>query len=305
MKISPKIINILKKSYLIVGIAIFIWIIRGIDFAKLKDSFYAISPFYSFAAAVLYFPVTFLKSYRWKKIMDGQKIHYSIKNSFLMYGSSSLLSIITPARVGDFSKMAYLKKDGYSLSRAFLGNFLDKFFDLAFVTVFLSVSIMFLPYLPSMTWNFGIMKKWGWAVLILAVAIFFYFRKKEPLFASLAEIWQDIKQFKFINLAYIFAITAVAWFFYFLMIYLIATSVNITPSVGFFYLSLGAAFALIAGLLPITFLGLGARDAVFIFLLLPLGIPRETIVLFSLLVLLNYLSLFAICFYCWLKKPII
>lgn len=306
MKFSPKLKNILKKGYLVIGLLIFIWLVRAIDFNKLRDSFYAISPFYYVAAAFFYLPITFLKSYRWKKIMDGQKIHYSVKNSFLMYNAGSLLGLVTPARLGEFSKIAYLKKDNYSFGRALLGNFLDKIFDVIFGLVFLAAAVAFMPFLPNFSLNLDMLEKWAWVGAVLAVfAAFFYFKKKQALYAFLAEIWQDVKKFKILNLVYIFLITVAAWFFYFLMIYLIATSAGIAGTAGFFYLSFGAALGLIAGLIPISILGMGTRDAVFIFLLLPLGIPRETIILFSLLILLNYLSMFAICFYCWLKKPLI
>lgn len=306
MNISPKLKNILKKSYLVIGLLIFIWLVRAIDFAKLKDSFYAISPFYYIAAAFFYLPITFLKSYRWKKIMDGQKIHYSVKNSFLMYNSSSLLGLITPARVGEFSKVAYLKKDNYSLGRALLGNFLDKIFDMIFGLVFLATAVAFMPFLPNFSLDTGMLKKWAWlGAVLIALTAFFYFKKKKALYAFFAEIWRDIKQFKIINLSYIFIITVAAWFFYFLMIYLIGLSSGVAQITGFFYLSFGAALGLIAGLIPISILGMGTRDAVFIFLLLPLGVPRETIILFSLLIMFNYLSMFAICLYCWVKKPII
>lgn len=306
MKLSPKIKGIIKKSYLVIGLIIFIWLIRAIDFGKLKDSFYAINPFYYILASTLYLPITFLKSYRWKKIMDGQKIFYSVKNAFLMYNSSALLGLITPGRIGDFSKIAYLTKDNHSFSRAILGNFLDKIFDVIFIIIFLFIVLIFMPFLPHFSIDLVMFKKWGWLGFILAAfVVFFYFKKKKALYVFFAEIWQDIKQFKLVNLFYILAITGAAWFFYFLMIYLVAASINITGAAGFFYIAFGSALGLLAGLLPISILGLGTRDAVFIFLFLPLGITRETIILFSLLIVLNYLAMFAICFYCWYKKPLL
>lgn len=306
MKPHPKIKSFLKKSYFVVGFLIFIWIIRAIDFNKLKDSLYEINYFYYILAAAIYLPIHFLKSYRWKKIMDEQKINYSVKNAFLMYGSSALLGLITPGRVGDFSKINYLRKDNYSIGRALLGNILDKIFDVIFIVLFLSLSLAFMPFVPNFSLNTSMLEKWGWVGLVLlAVLIFLYFKKKNWLYIFLTEIWRDIKQFKLVNLFYIFLITAAAWFFYFLMIYLIAYSAHITQEASFLYFSFGAALSLLAGLLPITFLGVGTRDAVFVFLLLPLGVPREMIILFSLLVMFNYVSFFAICFYCWLKKPII
>ena len=299
--------KIFKKSYLFLGLIVFIWIIKDIDFIKLQEVTTTIQPVYYAIAAFLWLPIVFFKTYRWKKIMDTQKIYYSIKNAFLIYNSSSLLGLITPGKIGDFSKIAYLKKDNHSFGRAFLGSFLERVFDLLFVVVFSSVVVFFIPFIPRFSIDYyDLIKLTGLIIIFLGVFLtLFYFFKKQFLLNFISEILNDLKQFKIKNILFIFATSAIVWFLYFLLVYLIATSINLHQSVTFLYLSFAAAVALLASFLPITVIGIGTREAVFIFLLKPLDISKETVIAFSLLILVNYLALFMINFYCWIKKPLI
>ncbi len=223
--------------------------------------------------------------------------------------SGLLIGLVTPGRIGEFGKMAYLKKDNHSLGlgRAFLGTFLDKIFDLLFVSIITVSGFLLLPFLSRLTIDFYRITEWlGLTLLLLLISFgFFYLKNKEKLRAFLSEIFNDIKRFRTANILYLFFLTAGAWFFYFLGIYLVAASINLQGAIGFFYVAFASAIAQMATLLPISVLGVGTREAVLIFLLTPLGIPKETIILFSLLIMINYISLFAISFYCWLKKPLI
>ena len=249
----------------------------------------------------------FLKAYRWKKIMDAQEIRYSFENTFLMYGASYLFGLITPGKIGEFSRMAYLKKDNHPMGKVLFGNLLDKLSDLFFVILFIAFAALFIPRLPDFTFKYSQLLKWAGGGLLLAVVIFgfIYIKNKDKLYNFFSEIFTEIKRLKIYNLLFVFVITAVIWFLFFILIYFIGVSIGITKTAGFFYLSFTAAVSNLISLLPISVLGVGTREAVFIFLLAPLGIPTELIILFSLLVLVNYLSMFFICLACWLKKPVI
>lgn len=298
--------NIIKKSYLLLGPIIFVWIIKDIDLAQIKEITSGINPTFYVLAAFLWLPIVFFKAHRWKKIMDTQKIYYSIKDAFLIYGSSSLLGLVTPGKIGDFSKIAYLKKDNYSFGRAFLGSFLERIFDLIFVIIFSSVAIFFIPFMPYFYFDYYAMVKLATLTVMSLSAFFalFYYFKKQFLINFISEILTDLRQFKIKDIFFIFILSAIVWFFYFLLIYLIAVSINLNQNINFLYLSFAAAIALLAGFLPITVIGMGTREAVFIFLLAPFGITKETIISFSLLILVNYLVLFIVNFYCWVKKPL-
>lgn len=299
--------KIFKKSYLLIGPAIFIWIIKDIEFIQFKQAISAMKPAYFIMAACMYVPITIIKSYRWKKIMDVQKIRYSAKETFLMSGASSLIGLATPGRLGDFSKIAYLKKDNHSTTSAFFGSLLDKIFDLIFVILFAAAAIPFLklPFRPNFNYHFFVEFALLFSLAICAAVSFFYLRNKDKTKKIVSEILEDAKKFNVKKIIVILSVTAAVWSFYFLMIYLIAASIGLNQSVGFFYLAFSAALGILSALIPISILGIGAREASLLFLLTPVGISKETIILFSLLITTNYISLFAIYFYCWLKKPLI
>jgi uncharacterized membrane protein YbhN (UPF0104 family) len=298
--------KILKKVYPWIGVLIFLWIIKNIDFTLFRNEVHKINFFYLPLASVLYLPTIIFRAYRFKIMTGFQKIEYSLKKSFFIVGASTLLALVTPGRLGDFSKTIYLKKEGYSTGKSILSSLLEKIFDLLFIVLFGLGAIVFLPFVPRLSINHLVALKWGGLGLATCIILAYLFYKKSAVVKKiLKDIWADFKKFKTKNILFVFLITSVTWIFYFFIIYSLATSVGLNKTVGFFYVSFLAVFSILAAILPISVMGLGTREAIFIFLLSPFGIAKETIILFSLLIMANYISLFLISFYCWLKKPLI
>ena len=260
--------KILKKLYPLIGLLIFFWIIKDIDFALFKTEIGKINIWYLPIAALLYLPVMFFRAYRWKLLVKAQGLKYSIKESFFITGASTLLALITPGRVGDFSKTAYLKKEGYSMGKSILSSFLEKIFDLSFVAIFCAISILFLPLLPQFNINYLFLIEWILALFILTISLgIFFYKKIEFIRNTTNDIWNDLKLYKPSKISFIFFITTIGWFIYFFMIYLLATSIGLNETINFFYISFLAAFSIFAALLPISIMGFGTREAFFLFLL--------------------------------------
>lgn len=299
--------KIIKKYSFLVGVFIFIWILKDMNFIQIKESFLSINPFFYAIAVFLYIPVILFKALRWKTIMDTQGIHYSFNNAFLMYGASYLLALVTPGRLGEFSRAAYLKKDNYSTGQVFLGNLLDKVFDVLFVIVFALIAFVFLPFVPRFDINYLEVGKWAFlGMLTLGLAFFvFYSLNKEKFYGFFKEVLADMRKFGLIKIFLLFAITAGSWMSFFTIVYFIGASIGIAKIVGFLYLAFSLAVVNAIGFLPISVLNIGPRELVLVFLLTPLGLSKELVISFSFLILINYLSLFSICFLCWLKKPVI
>ncbi|MEK9184085.1 MAG: lysylphosphatidylglycerol synthase domain-containing protein, partial [Patescibacteria group bacterium] len=64
--------KIIKKYSFLIGVFIFIWIIKGLDFNQIKEAVFTINPFLYAIAVFLYIPVIMFKALRWKTIMDTQ-----------------------------------------------------------------------------------------------------------------------------------------------------------------------------------------------------------------------------------------
>lgn len=299
--------KVIKKYSFLVGIFILVWIIKDLDFGQIKQAIFEINPFFYSAAVFLYIPVILFKALRWKKILDTQNMHYSFRDSFLMYGASYMLALVTPGRIGEFSRAVYLKKDNYPTSQILLGNVLDKIFDVLFVVVFAVISFVFLPFVPRFDINYLEIGKWAFLGIMILGAVFFifYLLNKERFLDFIKGIFMDLKKFGPLKMCLLFVITAGSWLSFFAIVYFIGLSIGVAQITGFLYLAFASAVVNTAAFLPISVLGIGTRELVLIFLLTPLGIAKETIIFFSFLILVNYLSLFLICFLCWLKKPVI
>lgn len=134
----------MKKYSFLIGIIIFILIIARLDFRELIIVLSDINYFYLFLGFLLLFPIITTKVYRWNYLMKKQNINYSFKEALLMYGSGMYIGIITPGRVGDFTKIAYLKNDHCSLGKSAVSVILDRVFDLLFLAIFGYLGLFFI-----------------------------------------------------------------------------------------------------------------------------------------------------------------
>ena len=126
----------IKKYLFLIGIIIFAIIISRLDFHKLILILNNINYQYLFLAFILLLPILMIKSYRWNYLMKKQNINYSFKKSFLMYGIGMYIGIITPGRLGELSKIAFLKNDHHSLGKSSVSVILDRLTDLLFLLTY-------------------------------------------------------------------------------------------------------------------------------------------------------------------------
>ena len=79
---------------------------------------------------------------------------------------------------------------------------------------------------------------------------------------------------------------------------------SITLNVSFMESLLFSAIIAIITSLPISFSGIGTRDAALILLLGNLGQPKEAALALSVLILLSIFSMRLVGFVCWILDPI-
>lgn len=214
--------KILRRSYPLIGLIIFALIVRDINFRALYEQSTQINFFYLALASSLYLPIIFLKSYRWQKIMVAQKISYAWREAFLMYGSSTLLGMVTPGRLGDLSKIIYLKKK-HSLGRAAFSSILEKILDLASVTFFIIIGMLWLPSLPYFSVNYALFIKGSViAAAIGSIACLALYKRFTWAQYFFADIVTDLKHFPLKKWGAILPLTLANWLTYFSIIYLTA-----------------------------------------------------------------------------------
>jgi glycosyltransferase 2 family protein len=305
-----------KYLPMIIGLLVFAYLLYNID---IKQAFHIIltanMPLLIFAT-LLCIPILLLVAYRWHYILKYLGGKYPFSETYQFYASSIFIGFVTPARVGEFVRVAHIKDQGYG--RAFASGFADRFSDFLFV---LGASFIGMIYFSA-----EFQGQITIAAVMLGITIFiiiFSFLKRKLIekwvFKLLPKflpkklsklISANIEQFHDCVFALLkvepfiitFLLTLAAWLIFFFQLYLTAISLGIYVNV--FYLATMSCIASLLALLPISISGIGTRDATFVLLLGLVGIEKEFAIALSLIVLLQMTVQALICFPYWIRKPV-
>jgi len=258
----------------LIGILLFLLILFKIDRVKFFEEFQKanIMPLaISFAAL---FVVLYLKAIRWHILVKQVGLKPSIIESWKLYHIGYFLAMITPAKLGEFGRAAYLVHAGLNKRTSFGIAIIDRLADVIVTGVFILGAIWIL---------------FGWPIALeatlfslLGMLIVIFITKRTSLGSKLINVLPFLRSILTSTVvSQVTAITVVHWFMYFTWAILIARSIGIDLPV----VTLSAIFA-IAGavaVLPIAPSGLGTRDAALVTLLAPFGIPTEQAVALAFL----------------------
>jgi len=293
---KPEIINFLYKLIKfipIVGIIIFIYLLINIGIEKIIDAFLSIPIIFLFIAIILMIIRVILSSLKWWSISRKQKIDISLFKIFKILLICFFYESITPASIGSFIGIYYIKKESkISWQKSFTNSLLDNAIDFIILMLLgLIGSLLIFNYYPEIFYMLFL--------IFMIIIILFLFLMKEkrgnwlfnflikPLFPlkirdkidkSVELLYEDLPTFQDIILPFFIGLSV--WIIFGLQVYTIAYafSVNI-PIISFIFIYY---ISLIAGLLPISVGGLGVREGVLVFLLLIFGVPPATTFVISL-----------------------
>ncbi|MFH1450567.1 MAG: lysylphosphatidylglycerol synthase transmembrane domain-containing protein [archaeon] len=315
-----KLKNLVSRVLPVFGILLFVFILYRVGLSSIWENLKTINLFYFGISIAILVPLLFLKAYKWGRILQSFGFSYSLLESFKVLLISYYVGSITPARLGDFSRALYLKEHQIPLTKAFSSVLIDRIFDLGililmagasvfvFANVFsLAYSNLFLILLLALIFATGVLLILKKNLMRKLLRPFFYMAIPEKYQQKLINVFDDfygsILSFSksLPALFFLSGLTVLTWFVSFLSIYFVALSIGL--NLNFFILVLILPFTTLVESLPISFSGIGTRDAVLIFMLSFLSIPASQAVSFSVLILvLNYVMNFfgAIL---WIKKP--
>jgi len=268
-----------------IGIILFLFIVVQIEFSNVLRELRQLHPLVFLAAFLLQFGNYTCKTLRWHILVSQTGIRTSLHQSWMLYNIGIFLSIITPAKIGEFGKVAYLRSAGVSAAKGIVLVLIDRIADIIVITLLFLVSIMIL---------FG----YVWHILLASILlgmVCLLFRK------VLTVTIQYVRHHKNAS-ALTLLFTIGGWGFYFAWAVLTARSIGIDVSA----LTLTAVFTMtgMLTLLPIAPAGLGTRDAALITLLAPYGTePTQAVALALLMFASQAFSGIPGLIY-WLTSPI-
>ncbi|HZN96598.1 MAG TPA: lysylphosphatidylglycerol synthase transmembrane domain-containing protein, partial [Gemmatimonadales bacterium] len=230
------------------------------------------------AGLAMVVPLTLLTAYRLQILMPNQ-LSLPVKDAVGLILSASVLNLVLPSKMGDIAKAYFLQQRGHlSGSLALSLVIVEKTWDLLSLLFWCLLGLIFLPKTGALFWvltgliAFGILA--GGLVLGSQRAAEFVFSRLGSIRSQtvqvkverMAQAWNEMRQAVWIDrpkLIYLSQLSLLIWFLHLVQVWLFILALK--GSVPFLA-SLGLTpLAILAGLLPLTFAGVGTRDAGLIF----------------------------------------
>ncbi|MBT4824925.1 flippase-like domain-containing protein [Candidatus Woesearchaeota archaeon] len=279
------------------GLIIFAVILLNIDYTTVFSILKMINIKYLVGGFVLIILIIVVKSYRWLLITRSLKLkETNFLKCFYLYNIGIYFGNISPGKLGELFKAVYIKNKENSMLRSFVSTIIDRIYDLltliiiGYLSLFL-ISKSFEGYFNLLTiiivisTIIGIILILFWKKILKLSYRFILPKKiKNKSKETFKELINSIKLIKPTDYIVQLVLTLIGWILYFIMIYVLAVSINI--DISFYYLAASIAITSLITLIPISFNGLGTRDATLLILFSQIGINKETTVAFSLLIFL-------------------
>ena len=289
-----------KIISLAVSLAILALIYTQFDIAQLGLILAGSDPFWLAVSLLMVVPLTGLTAFRLSVLMPRAGV-LGVGQATRMTLIASVLNMILPSKMGDIAK-SHVIAQRCNVSGAFALALVvfEKGWDMIALLVWCVLALLVVPGKGPLFWTLTLATGGMLATGILAVATPFTAnvlfgviqrvapRKLAIKVAALAEAWSDIllgfwkRPGRALGLI---ALSVLIWFLHLMQIWLFILSLNAWAPFG---ATLGLApLAILAGLLPLTFAGVGTRDAALIVLFQPY-LPTSTAAALGLLCTLRY-----------------
>ena len=305
----------------LVGLVIFVWIVRGTGLSRVLDTFRRIDPKSLAVFPVFTVFILWIRGYRWWILMRLVGIPYTRRRSSIVWAIGFFAASITPGKVGDAVRALYVSREtGRGLGESFLTVFMDRLMDLVVVLVFGVATILVFSYrytdMPSI-----------WVIVAASVAalglVYLVLNRSlmralaGPFFRALTpkkyrtQLSTQVHGFydalalyagRWKSTAFAFFLTLVFWAGIVLLAYTATRVLEIDVSFG--YVALMMPMVTLVEIVPISISGIGTREAAVIFFFAAVGIGSAQAVAFSIMYLMAGTYLTALVgFLAWLANP--
>lgn len=278
----------------IIGVILLIYIIIDIGLENIVHSLLLISPIYFFIALFLIIPRVLLAAYKWLIICRKQKMDFHLFYIIKIFLINVFYGFITPASIGGFISIYYIKKKAnVKWEKSITNSLLDGSTELiAGLSLALIGSIILIEHYPSIfptilfvfllnTILFIILlnKEKGELLFRVLIRRFIPEKLKTKVDESIEAFYEDIPRLKDLIIPLI--LEYVVWIIMGAQVYIIALGFSI--NIPFYQFILIYMISFIAGIIPISIGGLGVREGTLVLLLLKFDVAPDVSFVISLI----------------------
>lgn len=256
-----------RAVLLAVAAALLVWLVRRVGGGELVAVLRGLHGGWLSAAFLLFVPITWLTAARWRAVVAGLA-PLSLADSLRMVLAASAANLVLPAKLGDVGKGAFLPGAAGRAAGLALALF-EKLADLASLAACMLVAALFAPperEAEMLACALGTGVVTGFAVLCLVpLGALSVFGSGNPV----ARAVQGVSTLRARpgRLLGVLAASLVLWALHLLQFQLAAWAAGATADPAL--LASRIPMAIFVGLLPISFAGIGTRDAALLYLLAP------------------------------------
>ena len=289
-----KLFSYAKKFLPLIGIVILIILIINLDVEKIKNAFLSIEPIYVIIALSLTLPAMLVRNIAWQLLQREQKIHISFYRSLKIYMIGFFYCSITPAYAGHLMRVPYMEEEtNQPYGKLFVNVFIDSTLRTIgqYFMILIGATLVFSTR-PDIFWINAILlsitlvlsfyfikKERGEKVIFTLIRFFIPKRYKDKFYSFVNTFYKDFPRIT--RLIPIMFINLLSWLIIFSQEYIIVMALGL--EIPFHLFILLFPLANVAGFLPITFAGLGVREAASIAIFSTLfAIGKEEILVFTL-----------------------
>ncbi|MFC1741066.1 lysylphosphatidylglycerol synthase transmembrane domain-containing protein [Nanoarchaeota archaeon] len=311
----------MRKQLLIklIGILIFIIILVKIDVTKAFSLIGRANLPFLILAAILSFLLLTIRTLRWQAILCAQGHTFGFRELFQVNLGGTYFASATPGQIGEFIKAYHLNKQGKTpVGRSISSIILDRFMNIPFLLIISAIGILFFPLETKMKVALTSFFALSFLIMLLVASNKRLVRKlgrfvlKPKVFKRISgnmrthfkDFYEGINMMWSAKIAKPLLISLAGLAAVFAQAYILALALYL--EIPFIYLCIAVSISTIIALVPVSFLGIGTRDAVLVFLFTSIGLTAESAIGFSFLFLLtNYVFIAVAGAYSWFRHPLI
>ncbi len=270
----------------LLGPLILMVIIVKIDLTSVIDVMTRFSWSIIMVVSLLMLPILILRACRWFLLLPMPRPQFM--RAGRAYALASALGSLTPAQVGELSKVAWTRAQGITWGRSLFSVIGDRLFDL---TTLIAVSGIW----TFIQQTFASLRPWIVVGIVLVSLIIWqlsrvsaiksWFNKRYRNHGSkwLESLRAARKELVLRDLVAGSCLTLFCWLLNWLAIWMLAQSIDMR--LGFFDVCGMMAVVALISMLPITALGLGTREASLLWILTPRGFSPDSVIALSFAIL--------------------
>lgn len=269
--------NLKRFISILVSVAILFYIYSQIDVANLLQVLQNCDRIMLGISLGMVIPITLVTSWRLQQLVPQRSLNFLEANRLIL--GASVLNMILPSKMGDIAKSYFMsERSNLSGSLALAISIFEKACDLLSLLLWCVFGLILYPAKDSLFWIMTVGVAGGlvlgllllssqpFANLFFSLAIKFAPKSVGKKLQKMQNSWVEMHNYFWGDKQQLWLITSTSIFIWFLHLLQIWLFILALKAVVPFLVSLALSpLSILAGLLPLTFAGIGTRDAAIIY----------------------------------------